>query len=62
MTDNTATDCERIGHCWHGGTAVGAYYCCRCGAYSNPVYKFLFNSVGEVTYKETINEKDNQDS
>ena len=29
----TATNCDEIGHCWHEGTAVGSWYCCRCGKY-----------------------------
>lgn len=29
----TAVNCERDGHCWHGGTAVDSLYCCRCGQY-----------------------------
>ena len=29
----TAVDCEKEGHCWHPGTAVGTLYCCKCGKY-----------------------------
>ncbi len=29
----TLMDCREVGHCSHEGTAVGAFYCCRCGAY-----------------------------
>ena len=28
---STAVNCEKEGHCWHGGTAVGSRYCCKCG-------------------------------
>jgi len=34
-TTGTGVDCEKNGHCPHEGTAVGSYYCCRCGA---PLY------------------------
>jgi len=30
---STVPHCERDGHCWHEGTAVGSQYCCRCGKY-----------------------------
>lgn len=30
---DTAVNCERDGHCWHQGTAVGSRYCCKCGMY-----------------------------
>lgn len=35
MTNNTSTawDCEKDGHDWHEGTAVGSRYCPRCGKY-----------------------------
>jgi len=29
----TVVNCEEEGHCWHGGTAVGSLYCCKCGKY-----------------------------
>lgn len=27
----TAVNCEKDGHCWHPGTAIGSLWCCRCG-------------------------------
>lgn len=30
---STVVNCEQEGHCPHEGTAVGSYYCCRCGQY-----------------------------
>lgn len=32
----TAVNCERDGHCWHEGTAIGSHYCCKCGIYEYP--------------------------
>jgi len=32
----TAVNCDIDGHCWHGGTAVGSLYCCKCGKYLYP--------------------------
>ena len=29
----TAVNCDIDGHCWHGGTAVGSLWCCKCGKY-----------------------------
>ena len=32
----TAVNCDIDGHCWHGGTAVGSLYCCKCAKYLYP--------------------------
>ncbi len=37
----TVIDCERDGHCWHGGTAIGSLYCCKCG-------KYLYPTIGNL--------------
>ena len=43
----TAVNCEKEGHCPHEGTAVGSYYCCKCGRYlysqsvSSPYAQFV---------------------
>ena len=36
-TLGTAVNCEKDGHCWHPGTAVGSLYCCHCGKYWYPI-------------------------
>ena len=33
---STRVNCEKEGHCWHEGTAVGSFYCCKCGQYLYP--------------------------
>ena len=47
--DYTAVGCEKTGHCPHEGTAVGSFYCCRCGKY---IYS-LAQRVG--FYSEYVN-------
>lgn len=32
-SSTTAVDCEKKGHCFHPGTAVGSLVCCKCGKY-----------------------------
>ena len=32
----TVQDCERDGHCFHPGTAVGSLWCCKCYQYRYP--------------------------
>ncbi len=35
MNSTTAVNCVD-GHCWHEGTAVGTFYCCKCSQYWRP--------------------------
>ena len=39
----TAVNCEEEGHCLHEGTAVGTFYCCKCGQYIG--YKTPYSEV-----------------
>ena len=45
-TSYTVFDCDKEGHCYHPGTAVGSLVCCRCGKYLAP----LFPLVTPVTF------------
>ena len=47
----TAVNCDKIGHCYHPATAVGAYCCCRCGQY-------VSNSWVDTWYPSTVLSKD----
>jgi hypothetical protein len=42
LMSSTVASCQNEAHCWHGGTAVGSYYCCKCGA---TIYEALHYSV-----------------
>ena len=45
----TAVNCED-GHCLHGGTAVGSFYCCKCGSYIG--YTTPYSEVYRLTQQE----------
>jgi len=32
-SSSTIRECEKEGHCFHEGTAIGSFYCCHCGQY-----------------------------
>ncbi len=47
----TAVNCDETGHCWHGGTAVGSLYCCKCGRY---LYPSICNFDIRLTYPNNL--------
>ena len=48
---STAVDCSG-GHCLHGGTAVGTWWCCKCGKYIGST--ILYTVHGEDKLSEAV--------
>jgi hypothetical protein len=45
MSSTAAGRCPNESHCWHEGTGLGSYFCCKCGAtkYEPLIYSSFFS-------------------
>ena len=57
---NTAYDCERDGHDWREGTAVGFFRCVRCGRNMSGSERFEFFYCGQQVSKSEFERRQAQ--